>query len=258
MIGICIAAVIVLFLAVLLIRAAMFKPKDQAYPDLPRAEADVEKATEHLQQMIRCKTISSRDPALAMPEEEFEKFRQLLVTLYPNVTKAATLERIGPAGVLYHIPGKKQDAPCVFMSHYDVVPVEEEAWEKPAFEGILEGDILWGRGTLDTKTTLLGVMEATESLLSQGFVPENDLYLAFAGDEEIGGESQPAIVAELKRRGIVPALVVDEAALWWIMYFPASRPPAPSSGRRKRAIPTLRFPFSAAAATPLRPLPIHR
>jgi carboxypeptidase PM20D1 len=112
--------------------------------------------------------------------------------------------------VLYTWKGKSDAAPVVLMAHYDVVPVEEDRWEHPPFcAEIIEGE-LWGRGTLDTKITLLGVMEAAEKLIGEGFVPANDIYMAFAGDEEIAGPSAPAIVKALEERGVTPAFVLDE------------------------------------------------
>lgn len=221
-----IPGVIVIFLAVLLIRAVMFKPPEEAAPAIEDAPVNTGEITEHLAQMIRCKTISSRNPEL-VDAGEFEKFRELLKELYPNVHKACKLEYIAPSGILYTLKGKSGAKPSVFMSHYDVVTCEESAWEKPPFEGIVENGVLWGRGTLDTKGTLCGVMEAAEALLAEGFIPENDMYFSFAGDEEIAGESAPNIVEELHKRGIVPALVIDEGGAVVGDIFPGvSRPTA--------------------------------
>lgn len=198
-----------LFLIVILVRAALFKPYSQ--PALLPGEVTLhrEKIISDMQDMIRCKTVSHSDETLT-DFSEFEKFRALLEERFPLVHKAAEKTLIGKTGVLYRIPGKAQDAPVVCMAHYDVVPANEKDWEKPAFEGIIEDNVLWGRGTLDTKGTLCGILEAAEQLLSEGFTPRQDLYLAFSGDEEICGPSCPAMVNWFKEKGIRPAMVVDE------------------------------------------------
>ena len=79
------------------------------------------------------------------------------------------------------------------MAHYDVVPVNEEKWDKPPFAGVIEDGILWGRGTLDTKVTFNGVLSAADSLIGQGFRPEKDIYFAFSGGEEINGQGAPDV-----------------------------------------------------------------
>ena len=75
---------VVIFLAVILVRAAMFKPVKSAQTPTPPVYVNGEKATNDLAPMIRCKTISNSDPTLD-DESEFKKFEELLPTLFPNV-----------------------------------------------------------------------------------------------------------------------------------------------------------------------------
>ncbi len=200
---------IIILLGVILIRTIRFKPlSEKCFYDIP-VSVDREKVVNDLREMVRCRTVSYRDTSLQI-ESEFRKFRDLLPQLYPNVFRVCSYERIGNVGLLFRWPGLSSDNPAVMMSHYDVVPAKEDAWEKPAFEGIIEDGVLWGRGTLDTKGTLCGVMESAEKLISEDFTPQKDIYFSFSGNEEINGDGAPGIVAELKNRGIVPSLVVDE------------------------------------------------
>ena len=200
---------ILLFLAVLIVRALSFKPKERILPAGDTVVLDRDKIVNDMAEMIRCKTVSYNNPDL-IDKEEFRKFQELLPELYPNIHQTCSREFVGENGMLYRWKGKTSDSPVVLMSHYDVVPAEESQWDKPAFDGIIEDGILWGRGTLDTKGTLCGIMEAAEKLILEGFVPEHDIYFAFSGQEEINGPSCPAIVDLFEQRGIRPALVVDE------------------------------------------------
>ncbi len=209
MIGWIILGAVLLFVAVLLVRTMQFKPKADHRAAPTEVKVDGDRAIESLAQMVRCKTVSSHDKSL-VDEGEFDKFRALLKKRYPNVYKTCTFEQLGDGGLLYRWAGRSDKAPAVLMSHYDVVPANEDAWQKPAFAGVVEDGVLWGRGTLDTKGTLCGIMESAEQLMADGFTPENDIYFSFGGDEEISGNSTPSIVAALGERGIRPELVVDE------------------------------------------------
>lgn len=204
-----ILGLIAAFIAVLLIRTLAFRPAAvQPAVNVP-VELNEEKIVADMADMIRCRTVSDRDPAL-VDWAEFEKFQSLLTERFPLIHSRCSLEKVGRTGLLYRLPGKASDKPSVCMAHYDVVPVNEDGWSKPAFDGIIEDGILWGRGTLDTKGTLCGVMEALEHLLAEGYVPQQDLYLSFSGEEEIDGDSCREIVSLLESRGVVPAIVVDE------------------------------------------------
>lgn len=203
------AAVVLVFFAVILIRAARFKPKAELTSSLEDVFLDESRIVWDMQEMIRCKTISYNDESL-VDQKEFEKFQKLLPKLYPSVHETCERIMLGVNGMLYCWKGRKEGDPIVLMSHYDVVPVEESQWEKPAFEGIVEDGVLWGRGTLDTKGTLCGIMEAAEKLIKDGFVPEHDIYFAFSGQEEINGPTCPAMVDWFEEKGIHPAMVLDE------------------------------------------------
>ena len=205
----CIMAAVVLFFAVIIVRAVMFKPLPEPERLEQKVEIDRDKVVRDMVDMIRCKTVSNRDESL-VDRSEFTKFQELLKERFPRVHQACTLEHIGKTGLLYCLKGESDQAPSVCMAHYDVVPVDEEGWTKPAFEGMIEEDCIWGRGTLDTKGTLCGLLEAAEQLLSQGYIPKNDLYFSFSGEEEIDGDSCADIVAWLEKHQIKPALVVDE------------------------------------------------
>ena len=204
-----IALILILLILIILIRTLRFKPKAQEPVSDFSVSVDEEKIILHMQEMIRCKTISNRNADL-MDMAEFEKFQKLLETQYPHIHERCTLTKLGHTGLLYHLPGKEHSKSIVCMAHYDVVPAEEAAWEKPPFDAVLEDGILWGRGTLDTKGSLLGIVEALEQLLERGFVPACDLYLSFSGDEEVSGGSCPAIVDWFEAQGITPDLVLDE------------------------------------------------
>jgi len=201
--------VVLCFVLIVLIRTLLFRPAPLApVPEAPVA-LDEEKIVADMADMIRCKTVSYDDESL-IDWAEYEKFQALLKERFPLIHAKCTLIKLGKTGLLYHLPGKSSENPSVCMAHYDVVPVEEGGWTKPPFAGLVEDGLLWGRGTLDTKGTLCGVMEALEAMLGEGYVPENDLYLSFAGDEETSGDSCPAIVDWFEENGITPAIVVDE------------------------------------------------
>lgn len=212
MAGYIIGAVLVLlvvFVAILLVRTLLFVPRELPPVQQDTITVDREKIVNDMISMIQCKTVSNRDDAL-VDWGEYKKFQELLRERFPLVHQHCTLEHVGKTGLLYHWQGKSAQEPSVCMAHYDVVPIDEEGWDKPAFEGILEDGYIWGRGTLDTKGTLCGVMEAAEQLLSEGYVPAHDVYFSFSGEEEIDGDSCKEIVRYLEQHGIWPALVLDE------------------------------------------------
>ena len=224
MIGYWILAVLIAFIAVVAVRTIRFRPKPQPAVTKEEIVFDKDAAVDSLAQLVRCKTVSYNDHSLE-DEGEFQKLISLLPTLYPNVFDTCTFQQLPDRALLFRWPGKQAGDPAVMMAHYDVVPVNEEKWDKPPFAGIIEDGILWGRGTLDTKVTFNGILSAANSLIGQGFRPEKDIYFAFSGGEEINGQGAPNIVAYFTEHGIHPAIVVDEGGAVVENVFPGVKQP---------------------------------
>jgi len=223
-----------------LLRAAVFRPKPQK--EVPRQEIsfDRDAAVFALQQLVRCRTVSCTDPALE-DEEEFEKFRALLPQLYPEVFRVCTVQRFPGRALLFRWPGKLPGDPTVLMAHYDVVSVEEESWEKPPFAGIIEDGVLWGRGTLDTKVTLNGILSAACHLITKGFQPQRDIYFAFSGGEEVNGPGAKHIAGWFLSEKITPALVVDEGGAVVENVFPGVKAPCGMIGIAEKGMMNVRY-----------------
>ena len=245
---------LVIFLATLLIRAAMFKPKKQEPLTPETVIVDGEKAVRDLAEMIRCRTISDKNKENEC-EEEFEKFKALLPTLFPTVYEKCTVEYPSDRSILILWKGQTHDSPTVLMSHFDVVSVVEEDWEKPPFDGIVENGVLWGRGTLDTKGTLNGIMQAAETLLKTDFVPKCDVYFAFGGDEEIFGYGARSIVELFQQRGITPSLVLDEGGAVVENVFPGVTKPCALIGIAEKGMLNAQYTIKTAGGHASAPKP---
>lgn len=236
----CILGVLALLAAVVLVRTLRFRPiVKQEDPERP-VEFDREKVVSNLQTLVRCKTVSYRDSSME-DDAEFEKLIAALPALYPAVFQRCTMKRMPDRGLLFHWAGKHQEAPTVMMAHYDVVPVEEANWEKPPFAAVLEDGVLWGRGTLDTKVTINGVLSAADHLIAAGFTPEQDIYFAFSGGEEVSGPGAVRIVEYFQENGITPALVVDEGGAVVENVFPGVKQPCGLIGIAEKGMMDLEY-----------------
>ncbi len=219
-----IPAVVAVFGAVIVVRALAFKPKPQPKVLENDEQFDGEKAVDDLRRLVKFKTVSYRDASLE-DDGEFEAFIAALPEIYPKVFEKCTFTRMQDRGLLFKWKGKNDGQPAVMMAHYDVVPVIEDGWSVPAFEAILKDGRIWGRGTLDTKVTFNGVMFAAEHLISEGFEPENDIYFAFSGNEEVNGKGAVNIVDYFEEQGIEPAFVIDEGGAVVENVFPGVKAP---------------------------------
>lgn len=209
-------ALLGVFLLITVVRAAFWKPEQQERLPLDAEQVDVEKYRRDLSDAIKIKTISNVDT----DKVDWDAFRQLHALFeerFPLVYQHLQCEEVSLASLLFTWEGKNPALePIALLAHQDVVPVAagtEQDWKYPAFDGVDDGEFIWGRGALDMKNHLIAVLESVESLLAEGFQPERTVYLCFGHDEEIvaAPTSGAASIAELlASRGVHLDSVIDE------------------------------------------------
>ena len=171
---------------------------------------------ERLAEAVRIKTVSHYNTA-QIDYGEFERFHAFLRAAYPRVFSQLQVEVISDYSLMISWPGTDSALqPILFLAHMDVVPVEpgtEQDWQHPAFAGVVADGRIYGRGTLDDKQGLLGLMEAAETLLAEGFTPRRTIMFAFGHDEEISGKAGAVGIARRMRElGLHFEWMVDEGA----------------------------------------------
>ena len=171
-------------------------------------------AIDRLCSAVKFQTISYDDASMInfAPYIEYLAF---IKGAFPLIDKELKLDMINTYSLLYTWQGSDPSLkPVVLMSHYDVVPADANTlkdWKQPPFSGNIADGIIYGRGTLDNKHSMLAIMESVETLLKTGFKPKRTIYLAFGHDEEIGGINGAAKTVEfLKAKGVKPEFALDE------------------------------------------------
>jgi len=214
------AGAVFLVLLLIVLGRTLLIPSKQIGP-LPHTpeNIDQQKVAHDLGGSIAFPTISweggGTDVQKKATQEAFAAFHAFLEKAFPQVYAKLDHETVGENNLLFTWKGSDASLmPILLMGHQDVVPVEagtEGKWTHPAFSGAIADGFIWGRGTLDDKMTVVGLLEAADLLLAKGFQPKRTIFLAFGQDEEIGGlEGAEKIAQLLESRGVRLAFVLDE------------------------------------------------
>ncbi|HKK48311.1 MAG TPA: M20/M25/M40 family metallo-hydrolase, partial [Alkalispirochaeta sp.] len=178
-----------------------------------RVESHLYAPIPRLAEAITVPTVNAVDPAEVPDREVFSRFEQFLERAFPLVHRILEREELGDPGLLYTWTGRDPTAePIILTAHYDVVPADaHDGWSHPPFGGAVVDDVIWGRGTLDDKSSLMAILEAATRLMETGFTPERTVLFAFGGDEEVTGQRGAGrIAAALLARGVRALCLVDE------------------------------------------------
>jgi carboxypeptidase PM20D1 len=202
---------LILFFAILtaLLLAALFRTIMHTAVQTKPAEGEVIlideiRAIENLAESIKFQTISYQEKE-KFPQEEFNYFIEWAAKTYPEFHQALTLEKLGHS-LLFKWKGSDVTlSPILFEGHYDVVPIipgTEDLWDEMPFSGTISSNRIWGRGALDDKSGVIGLMEAATYLIKNNFQPTRTVYFGFGHDEEIGGGGAALITEKLREQGI--------------------------------------------------------
>jgi carboxypeptidase PM20D1 len=202
---------------VLLVNMLRFSSKQLTDVAPPAAVSVGDSAVNRLVAALRLRTVSYSDYSLT-DTTQFEKFLVLLQQSFPRIHRQLKRETFNQYGLLFAWKGRNPALkPVLLMGHYDVVPViqgTQKMWKRPPFDGLSEGGFLYGRGTLDDKSSVMAQLEAVEWLLGTGFQPERTVFLAYGQDEEVTGfRGAQTIAAALEQRKITLEYVLDEGGI---------------------------------------------
>ena len=182
----------------ILFNALTHNPVQTQDIDRVNISIDTDRAVFNLSESIKFKTISNQQ-AFNKNQQEYDLFIAWLKTTYELVFQKTSLQTFNET-LLFKWEGKdKSLQPILLTGHYDVVPVipgTEERWKEPPFSGKVDSEFIWGRGALDDKSGVIGILEAVTYLLEKDFQPTRTVYLSFGHDEEIGGVNGAALVAK--------------------------------------------------------------
>lgn len=220
-------------------------PPPPAAVELPDAAAyavDASAAAMRLAEAVRFRTVSLVEET--DDRAQFEQFHIWMQQRYPAFHAAAKREVIGELSLLYTWEGSDPgQPPILLLAHQDVVPVPDDTranWQVDPFGGVIRDGMIWGRGSIDDKGSLVALLEAAEFLAAQGKRPTRTIIFAFGHDEEIGGDNGAVLMARtLAERGVHAWFVLDEG-MAALDRHPLTGGPAAMIGISERGFATMR------------------
>jgi carboxypeptidase PM20D1 len=207
---------LLLFIAYLLFNTFNFDSKQLSVSPITPVKADSE-AIDNFAKALQIKTVSPENIA-EFDSIQFQNFNDFIKETYPLADSLLEHKTFNSYSHLFHWKGSDKNLnPIIVMGHLDVVPVIEKnisEWKVEPFGGIIKNDTVWGRGAIDDKVGVIGILEAVELLLQQNFKPQRSMYFAFGHDEEIGGRLGAVTMAKyLKDQGVTAEYVLDEGGV---------------------------------------------
>ncbi|MFN3604231.1 MAG: M20 family peptidase [Leptonema sp. (in: bacteria)] len=242
LVSISILAMVILIKTITFKEPTIQKASKPAFLEIEEFQKAQQNFINNLSKAITFKTISFQELE-KRNLREFENFILFVQKSFPKTFNNLEFKKINQYTILLKWEGKDpQKKPVVLMGHYDVVPANELEWNYPPFEGKIVDNYLYGRGAIDDKITVIGLLQATEFLLNTGFKPERTIFFSFGHDEEINGfEGAKAVVEYLEKNQIFPEFVLDEGGAITVGIVPGIQKPVATIGIAEKGYLSLKL-----------------
>ncbi len=165
-----------------------------------------------LESLIRIESVSA-DPARASEVQRSAEFTRDLFAAEGFTTKIVSANADGSAPAVIARKQGPAGAPTVLLyAHHDVQPENDHAdWNTPPFEPTEVGDRLYARGAADDKAGILAHIAATRVF---GDDLPVTLVAFIEGEEEMGSESLPALLAKHQNELAADVIVIADSGNW--------------------------------------------
>jgi carboxypeptidase PM20D1 len=205
---------LIAFALVLMTNALRLRPTAVKNPLPIKDELADESCVGRFQEMLRIKTVWGAEMPHA-DHQPFDEFIPRMKQLYPATFSTLELTVVSTYGIMLRWPADERSptaksAPVVFMAHHDVVEADPNGWTHDPFAAEIDEGRIYARGVVDTKCILAALLEATSTLLAEGWQPPRDIYLCSSNCEEDMGDTALEMIELLVAKGKTPYMVVDE------------------------------------------------
>lgn len=204
--------ILFVLLIVCVIKSILFTSKQINIGEYPNISLPAN-TENRLASAIKCATISSSE---SYDSSSFQQLLDLIDSSYSSFHTETEKILLNDFGQIYKWNGRNSHLkPILLIAHSDVVPIASpKEWDFDPFSGAIDQQYVLGRGALDDKLSVMGLLEAANILIDLAYTPERSIYFAFGQDEEVGGQNGAISIARyFADQGIEFEYILDEGSV---------------------------------------------
>jgi len=148
----------------------------------------------HYLEMIKINSVSGNEQQLA--DYLSAKFSALGLTVHTRYySKADGSDDSKSPSIYATLPGSAPGPSLLLIGHLDTV-APTKGWKTDPFEPNIDGDKVYGLGSMDMKGGIAAILETVQTLLESGESLRGDLTVAFVADEEVNSRGTYQLLQE--------------------------------------------------------------